>query len=105
MMPLPAGPVATRRWLHQLLVRSPRGDRHRRINDFGWGLAGMDRGLQRAMRIRSLLTVAVMSLPLFAAACADDSDLPTNEDGDAPLSEDNVNEGAPDNDSLPDDNK
>lgn len=57
------------------------------------------------MRIRSLLTVAVMSLPLFVASCADESDLPTNEDGDAPLSEDNVNEGAPDNDSLPDDNK
>ncbi len=56
------------------------------------------------MRIR-FLTVAVMSLPLFAACAAEDDSLPTNEDGDAPLSEDNVNAGAPDNDSLPDDNK
>jgi hypothetical protein len=60
----------------------------------------------RSSLSRRFLTVAVMSLPLFAACAAeDDSTLPTNQDGDAPLSEDNVNEGAPDNDSLPDDNK
>ncbi len=46
-----------------------------------------------------------MSLPLITACATDDSSLPTNQDGDSPLSEDNVNAGAPDNDSLPDDNK
>ena len=60
-----------------------------------------------AMRSRlapRLLTVAVMSLPLISA-CADDPSGPTPYDGDFPVSEDNVNAGAPDNDSLPDDNK
>jgi C1A family cysteine protease len=59
----------------------------------------------RSSLSRRLLTVAVMSLPLFAACATEEDSLPTNQDGDAPLSEDNVNDGAPDNDSLPDDNK
>jgi len=57
-----------------------------------------------AMRSR-LLAVTVMSLPLFAACAGGEDDLPTPYDGDFPVSEDNVNEGAPDNDTLPDDNK
>ncbi len=57
------------------------------------------------MRIR-LLTVALVSLPLFAAcAGADQDEGPTPYDDDYPVSDDNVNEGAPPNDSLPDDNK
>ena len=38
-------------------------------------------------------------------ACADESSLPTPYDDEFPVSEDNVNAGAPDNGSLPDDNK
>ena len=58
------------------------------------------------MRLRSLLTATLFALPVFAA-CADgaDEDGPTPYDGDFPVSEDNVNAGAPDNDTLPDDNK
>jgi hypothetical protein len=57
-----------------------------------------------AMRSR-LLALTVMSLPLFAACAGGEDDLPGPYDGDFPVSEDNVNEGAPDNDTLPDDNK
>jgi hypothetical protein len=56
------------------------------------------------MRSR-LLTVALMSLPLFAACAAGEDDLASPYDDEFPVSEDNVNTGAPDNDSLPDDNK
>ncbi len=56
------------------------------------------------MRSR-LLTVALMSLPLFAACAGGEDDLPSPYDDDFPVSEDNVNAGAPDHDSLPDDNK
>ncbi len=56
------------------------------------------------MRSR-FLTVALMSLPLFAACAGGEDDLPSPYDDDFPVSEDNVNAGAPDNDSLPDDNK
>lgn len=45
-----------------------------------------------------------MSLPLITA-CADESALPTPYDDEFPVSEDNVNAGAPDNNTLPDDNK
>lgn len=55
------------------------------------------------MRLRTLALTA-LSLPLFAA-CAGGDELPTPYDDDFPVSEDNVNAGAPDNDSLPDDNK
>ncbi|MGE0547202.1 MAG: proprotein convertase P-domain-containing protein [Kofleriaceae bacterium] len=47
-----------------------------------------------------------MSVPLFAACAAPSDDGgPTPFDDEFPVSDDNVNEGAPDNDSLPDDNK
>lgn len=56
------------------------------------------------MRSR-LLAVTLMSLPLFAACAGGEDEGPTPYDGDFPVSEDNVNAGAPDNGSLPDDNK
>ena len=56
------------------------------------------------MRSR-FLVLSLMSLPLFAACAGSDDDGPTPYDGDSPVSEDNVNDGAPDNNSLPDDNK
>ena len=56
------------------------------------------------MRSR-FLTVALMSLPLFAACAGGEDELPTPFDDDFPVSDDNVNAGAPDHDSLPDDNK
>ncbi|MBA3454825.1 MAG: proprotein convertase P-domain-containing protein [Deltaproteobacteria bacterium] len=56
------------------------------------------------MRSR-LLTVALMSLPLFAACAGGEDELPGPYDDDFPVSDDNVNAGAPDHDSLPDDNK
>ncbi|MGE0871436.1 MAG: proprotein convertase P-domain-containing protein [Kofleriaceae bacterium] len=47
-----------------------------------------------------------MSLPMFAACAGPSSDSgPTPYDDEFPVSDDNVNAGAPDNDSLPDDNK
>ena len=52
------------------------------------------------MRIRLLAA----SLSLFAA-CATDDEGPTPYDDDAPVQPGNINEGAPDNSSLPDDNK
>ncbi|HEX5061131.1 MAG TPA: proprotein convertase P-domain-containing protein [Kofleriaceae bacterium] len=55
------------------------------------------------MRI-SLVTV-LTSLPLFIAACAGGEDGPTPYDDDYGITSGNINEGAPDNDSLPDDNK
>jgi C1A family cysteine protease len=55
------------------------------------------------MRIR--LATSLLTLPLFAAACATDDEGPTPYDDDAPVQSGNINEGAPDNDSLPDDNK
>ena len=52
------------------------------------------------------LTAALVALPLFAAACATDSDEgPTPFDDDAPVQAGDINEGAPPNSSLPDDNK
>jgi C1A family cysteine protease len=56
------------------------------------------------MRSR-FLVLSLMSLPLFAACAGNEDEGPTPFDGDSPVSEDNVNAGAPDNDSLPDDNK
>ncbi len=64
----------------------------------------MDHARPSAMRSR-LLAVTLLSLPLFAAACATDDDGPSPYDDDFPVSSDDVNAGAPDNDSLPDDNK
>jgi len=56
------------------------------------------------MRSR-LLAVTLMSIPLFAACAASEDELPTPYDDEFPVSEDNVNQGAPDNNTLPDDNK
>lgn len=65
----------------------------------------MDRAWALPMRIRLLPSVLV-SLPLFVAcAAAPDDGLPTPYDDEFPVSEGNINEGAPANDSLPDDNK
>ena len=56
------------------------------------------------MRIR-LLAASLIALPLFAAACATDEEGPSPYDDDAPVQPGNINEGAPSNSSLPDDNK
>jgi hypothetical protein len=57
------------------------------------------------MRIR-FLAAALITLPLYAA-CGGGSDDggPTPYDDEFPVSDDNVNDGAPDNGSLPDDTK
>src|SRR5688572_17646556 len=57
------------------------------------------------MRSRLLVT-ALASLPMFiACAGGDEGGGPTPYDDDFPLSDVDVNDGAPDNDTLPDDNK
>ena len=56
------------------------------------------------MRIR-LLAAALTTLPLFAACATDGDEGPTPFDDDAPVQSGNINEGAPSNDSLPNDNK
>jgi hypothetical protein len=54
--------------------------------------------------MNKLLVVALSSLPLALAACAADGG-PSPYDDDYGVTAGNINEGAPDNDSLPDDNK
>jgi len=56
------------------------------------------------MRI-SVLAATLVTVPLMAACASGGDDGPTPYDDDFPVSDDNVNEGAPPNDSLPDDNK
>jgi Proprotein convertase P-domain/Papain family cysteine protease len=57
-------------------------------------------------RMRKFVVSALTSLPLFLAACATDSvEGPTPYDDDYGITEGNINEGAPDNSTLPDDNK
>ncbi|MDQ3300151.1 MAG: proprotein convertase P-domain-containing protein [Myxococcota bacterium] len=57
------------------------------------------------MRLR-LLATALVALPFFAACATTDGDEgPSPYDDDYPVSEGDINAGAPDNDSLPDDNK
>jgi hypothetical protein len=59
------------------------------------------------MRIRSssaVFAASLVALPLFAA-CATEDEGPTPYDDDAPVQPGNINEGAPPNSSLPDDNK
>ncbi len=56
------------------------------------------------MRSRFLI-LSLLSLPLFTACAGTEDEGPTPFDGDSPVSEDNVNAGAPSNNSLPDDNK
>src|SRR5947208_3522926 len=63
----------------------------------------MVRGPQRRM-LRRLLLVSLVG-PLFVTACASSDDGPTPYDDEFPVSEDNVNAGAPNNHGLPDDNK
>ena len=71
------------------------------------GSSGMDSAdATGIMRIR-ILTTTLLTLPLLAAACSSPGDDggPTPFDDDYPVSDDNVNDGAPPNDSLPDDTK
>src|SRR3954447_6126105 len=55
--------------------------------------------------MRKLLVSALVSLPMFIAACASDGAQPGPDDGDYGVTPGNINEGAPNNDSLPNDNK
>ena len=58
------------------------------------------------MRLPSLITHSLLScLPLFAACAFEDDTGPTPYDEEFPLSSTDPTEGAPANDSLPDDNK
>ena len=54
--------------------------------------------------MRKLLVTALTSLPLFIAACTD-SEGPSPYDDEYGITSGNINEGAPDNNTLPDDNK
>lgn len=56
------------------------------------------------MRSRLLVT-ALVTLPLFAACAGSEDDGPTPYDEDFPVSADTINDGAPNNSDLPDDNK
>lgn len=56
------------------------------------------------MRMR-LLAASLVALPLFAACATDADEGPTPYDDDAPVQAGDINEGAPANSSLPDDNK
>ncbi len=59
-----------------------------------------------ASRMRKLLVTALTSLPLFLAACAESQEEgPSPYDDDYGITAGNINEGAPDNNTLPDDNK
>ena len=60
--------------------------------------------LPAAIMRKGLVTV-LTSLPLFIAACAGGEDGPTPYDDDYGITSGNINEGAPDNDSLPDDKR
>ncbi len=74
---------------------------------FTVGSRGMDcaPATRITMRIR-FLAAALVSLPFYVAcASGGDDSGPTPYDDEFPLSDDNVNEGAPANDSLPDDTK
>jgi hypothetical protein len=55
--------------------------------------------------MKKLVVAALTSLPLFLSACAGTDDGPSPYDEDFAITEGNINEGAPDNSSLPDDNK
>ena len=55
--------------------------------------------------MRKALVQALVSLPLFVAACAQSDEGPTPYDDDYGITEGDINAGAPNNDSLPDDNK
>jgi hypothetical protein len=59
------------------------------------------------MRLTRLFAAALLALPLAACAGGGDEETggPTPFDDDNEVGEDTVNDGAPDNDSLPDDNK
>ncbi len=55
--------------------------------------------------MRKGLVSVLTSLPLFLAACAAGNDGPSPYDGEYGITTGDINEGAPDNDTLPDDNK
>ncbi|NVB83361.1 MAG: hypothetical protein HOV81_33625 [Kofleriaceae bacterium] len=65
----------------------------------------MDRALAGANMRKALVSV-LTTLPLFLAACAGEEAGPSPyDDGEYGVTPGNINEGAPENDSLPDDNK
>src|SRR5687768_3668133 len=67
---------------------------------------GTDRAHRPDINMRSRLLVACLTaLPLFAACAADGDEGPSPYDDDAPVQAGDINEGAPANSSLPDDNK
>ncbi len=55
--------------------------------------------------MRKVLVSVLTTLPLFVAACADEAGPSPYDDGEYGVTPGNINEGAPDNNSLPDDNK
>ncbi|MEO8699923.1 MAG: proprotein convertase P-domain-containing protein [Kofleriaceae bacterium] len=65
----------------------------------------MERAPAAAMRNRRALLASLLALPLAACAGSDKDEGPTPFDDDNALGSDTVNDGAPDNSTLPDDNK
>jgi hypothetical protein len=65
----------------------------------------MQRATRRGIMRIPVLAATLVTIPLMAACASSGDDGPTPYDDDFPVSDDNVNEGAPPNDSLPDDNK
>ncbi|MBA3540118.1 MAG: proprotein convertase P-domain-containing protein [Deltaproteobacteria bacterium] len=63
----------------------------------------MDRAQAGVMRLQLLAATLLLVIPVVA--CTDASDGPSPYDDEFPVSDDNVNEGAPANDTLSDDNK
>jgi hypothetical protein len=63
----------------------------------------MDRAAVAAMH--KVLVSALTTLPLFIAACAGGDEGPSPYDDEYGITSGDINEGAPENDSLPDDNK
>src|SRR5690242_9438819 len=56
--------------------------------------------------MRRQLVIAFTSLPIFVGACSvSHDDGPSPDDDDFGITAGNINEGAPDNSTLPDDNK
>jgi hypothetical protein len=73
------------------------------VAGLGFGLFGMVSAVAGGMR--KALVQALVSLPLFIAACANSDEGPTPYDDEYGVTPGDINAGAPSNDTLPDDNK
>ena len=93
------------RWLTQLHQPAEPDDLPATSHSWNWGRVAQNEHFGAAI-MRSSLIAALVALPLFAACATTDGDEgPTPFDDDAPVQAGDINEGAPANSSLPDDNK